>query len=58
VGDATWDMLAARAASMTGVGITTGAADAPTLRRAGAAIVHPTLEELHAELVLRRVLPG
>jgi HAD superfamily hydrolase (TIGR01509 family) len=58
VGDATWDMLAARAAAMTGIGITTGAADAITLRRAGAAIVHPTIVELHAALVDRRVLPA
>ena len=44
VGDATWDMLAARAASMTGIGITTGAADAMTLRRAGRPRRPPTLE--------------
>lgn len=58
VGDATWDMLAARAASMPAIGITTGAADETTLRRAGATIVHPTLVELHAELTQRRVLPA
>jgi len=58
VGDATWDMLAARAAGMVGIGITTGAADEVTLRRAGAANVWPTVEGLHAELRGRGLLPG
>lgn len=58
VGDATWDMLAARAAGMVAIGITTGAADEATLIRAGAHVVHPTLRELHADLVARRLLAG
>lgn len=39
VGDATWDMIAARSAMMTGIGVPSGASDARTLRVAGAAIV-------------------
>lgn len=58
VGDATWDMLAARAANMTAIGVTTGVTDAEALRRAGASMVHPTLEGLHRDLVQRRLLPG
>jgi len=58
VGDATWDMLAARAAGMVGIGITTGAVDETALRRAGAAAVLPTVEGLHAELRDRGLLPG
>ena len=58
VGDATWDMLAARAAAMLPIGITTGAVDDATLRRAGAAAVWPTVDGLHAELRGRGLLPG
>jgi pyrophosphatase PpaX len=58
VGDATWDMLAARAAGMVAIGITTGAVDEPTLRRAGATTVHPTVEGLHADLRKRGLLPA
>jgi HAD superfamily hydrolase (TIGR01509 family) len=44
VGDSTWDMLAAVAAGMIGVGVTAGAAvDAATLRRAGATATVPGL---------------
>ena len=46
VGDATWDMLAAVAAGMVGIGVTTGAVDAATLRSAGASHVVGTLAEL------------
>jgi HAD superfamily hydrolase (TIGR01509 family) len=46
VGDATWDMLAATAAGMIAVGVTTGAADAATLRTAGARHVVASLAEL------------
>ena len=49
VGDATWDMLAALAASMVGIGVPYGAVDAAQLRDAGAAVV-TTLDELRAEL--------
>ena len=58
VGDATWDMLAARAAGMVGIGITTGAVDEAALRRAGASIVWPTVAGLLDELRARRLLPG
>jgi HAD superfamily hydrolase (TIGR01509 family) len=50
VGDATWDMRAARAAKMIAVGVTTGAVDASTLLEAGAAVAIATLVELTAEL--------
>ena len=46
VGDATWDMLAAVAAGMIAVGVTTGAVDAATLRQAGAVAVVASLAEL------------
>jgi HAD superfamily hydrolase (TIGR01509 family) len=46
VGDATWDMLAAVAAGMVGIGVTSGAVDAATLRDAGASHVVATLAEL------------
>ncbi|HEX6138961.1 MAG TPA: HAD family phosphatase [Candidatus Limnocylindria bacterium] len=47
VGDSTWDMRAAVAARMRGVGVTAGAAvDADALRAAGAAAVVATLAEL------------
>jgi HAD superfamily hydrolase (TIGR01509 family) len=46
VGDATWDMLAAVAAGMVGIGVTTGAVDAATLWGAGATHVVATLAEL------------
>jgi HAD superfamily hydrolase (TIGR01509 family) len=44
VGDSTWDMLAAVAAGMIGIGVTAGAAvDAATLLRAGATATVPDL---------------
>ena len=46
VGDSTWDMLAARAAGMIAIGVTTGAVDAATLLRAGARQVVASLLEL------------
>jgi HAD superfamily hydrolase (TIGR01509 family) len=47
VGDATWDVLAARAAGMVAVGVTAGSAvDEAALRRAGAALVVGSLAEL------------
>jgi pyrophosphatase PpaX len=46
VGDATWDMLAASAAGMIPVGVTSGAADAVALRAAGARWVVASLAEL------------
>jgi phosphoglycolate phosphatase len=46
VGDATWDMLAAVAAGMVGIGVTTGAVDASRLRDAGESHVVATLAVL------------
>ncbi|MDP9467514.1 MAG: HAD family hydrolase [Chloroflexota bacterium] len=46
VGDATWDMLAAVAAGMPAIGVTSGAVDAATLFAAGAARVVASLAEL------------
>ncbi len=46
VGDATWDMLAASAAGMVGVGVTSGPVDAATLLGAGARWVVASLAEL------------
>ncbi|MEX0625524.1 MAG: HAD family hydrolase [Chloroflexota bacterium] len=46
VGDATWDMLAASAAGMIAVGVTSGAVDAATLLNAGARHVVASLSEL------------
>jgi HAD superfamily hydrolase (TIGR01509 family) len=46
VGDATWDMLAAVAAGMPAIGVTTGAVDATTLMIAGAALVVGSLAEI------------
>jgi HAD superfamily hydrolase (TIGR01509 family) len=46
VGDATWDMLAALAAGMPAIGVTTGAVDAATLFAAGATRVVASIAEL------------
>jgi HAD superfamily hydrolase (TIGR01509 family) len=46
VGDATWDMLAAVAAGMPAVGVTSGPVDAATLFAAGAARVVASLADL------------
>ena len=49
IGDSTWDMLAAVAAGMTGIGVTAGAAvDAAALRAAGATLVVTDLAALAA----------
>ena len=51
VGDSTWDMRAAVAAGMTGIGVTAGAAvGADALRDAGAALVVETMIQLAATL--------
>lgn len=50
VGDSTWDMLAARAARMLGIGLPTGAVSAASLQVAGASVVLASLTELTAEL--------
>jgi len=57
VGDATWDMRAARAAAMVAVGVPSGAATHETLLAAGAHLVMPSLHELRAELQRRGLLP-
>ena len=46
VGDSTWDMLAAVAAGMVPVGVTSGAVDAPALVAAGAEAVVASIDEL------------
>ena len=46
VGDATWDMLAASAAGMVPIGVTSGAADSGTLLGAGARWVIASLGDL------------
>jgi phosphoglycolate phosphatase-like HAD superfamily hydrolase len=55
VGDATWDMLASKAARMTAIGVACGAADESQLREAGADIV-TTLEALELELHRRELI--
>jgi HAD superfamily hydrolase (TIGR01509 family) len=51
VGDARWDMLAASAAGMCPVGVTTGAATADDLRVAGAVAVVGRCDELLGQLI-------
>jgi HAD superfamily hydrolase (TIGR01509 family) len=48
VGDSTFDMRAARAAGMEPIGVTTGSADAATLREAGASEIYGSLVDLIA----------
>jgi beta-phosphoglucomutase-like phosphatase (HAD superfamily) len=57
VGDSTWDMVAAAAAGMIGIGVTTGAADEDALLAAGAVVTIEDLTVLLAEL-RRRGLPS
>lgn len=56
VGDSTWDMRAARAAAMTGVGIASGAVGRETLVAAGARLAYDRIPELHAELARRGLI--
>lgn len=58
VGDATWDMLAAKAAGMPGVGVTSGVVDATSLLRAGAVMVVRSAASLHEELHARGLVAG
>ncbi|MBA2300306.1 MAG: HAD-IA family hydrolase [Chloroflexi bacterium] len=54
IGDSTWDMVAAVAAAMIPIGVTTGSAvDAAALHGAGAAAVAETLTELAESLAAR-----
>jgi HAD superfamily hydrolase (TIGR01509 family) len=50
VGDATWDMRAAKAAAMPGVGVPSGAVGAEALAAAGAAVIVGSLDELADDL--------
>jgi HAD superfamily hydrolase (TIGR01509 family) len=50
VGDSRWDMLAAVAAGMIPIGVTTGSADADELQRAGAILVVDHLDKLAGAL--------
>ena len=50
VGDSRWDMLAAVAAGMIPIGVTTGSANADELQQAGAILVVDHLDELTAAL--------
>ena len=56
VGDSAWDMLAGAAAGMSGIGVTTGATDAVSLRDAGAVAVIDGLPALRDELLARRLI--
>jgi HAD superfamily hydrolase (TIGR01509 family) len=50
VGDSTWDMRSAVAAGMTAIGVLAGSAvDEASLRDAGAAVIHRTLDDLAFE---------
>jgi beta-phosphoglucomutase-like phosphatase (HAD superfamily) len=50
VGDAVWDLLAARRAGMLSVGVLTGGYGADELLGAGAFRVYRGLDELHASI--------
>ena len=56
VGDATWDMLAARAAGMPGIGVVSGVVAPEALRESGARVTLDSLQPLHAELRRRGVV--
>ena len=53
VGDATWDMAAAAAAGMVGIGVASGAVDADELTEAGASVAVESLDSLREELERR-----
>ena len=57
VGDAVWDILAARRANMLGVGLLSGGYGADELSQAGAFRVYRDTEELHDSLDELGVLP-
>jgi HAD superfamily hydrolase (TIGR01509 family) len=57
VGDATWDVMAARACGMPSVAIASGAVSADALAAAGATTV-TTFEELAADLRRRSLIPA
>jgi len=57
VGDAVWDLLAARRAGMLGVGLLTGGYGEDELSKAGAFRVYRDTAELHRSLDELGVLP-
>jgi HAD superfamily hydrolase (TIGR01509 family) len=50
VGDSRWDMVAANAAGMLAVGVSTGATSEAELRKSGADVTYPTLRELLVDI--------
>lgn len=58
VGDATWDMIAARSAMMAGIGVPSGATDAATLRASGALVVVGHLGDVLVMLQDRGLIPA
>ncbi len=58
VGDATWDMIAARSAMMIGTGVPSGLTDARTLYSAGAMLVVEHLGQLHQVLRAGGAVPA
>ena len=50
VGDSRWDMVAARAAGMRAIAVTTGATTEADLAQSGADVIYPTLAEFMAEI--------
>jgi HAD superfamily hydrolase (TIGR01549 family) len=58
VGDAVWDVLAARRAGMLSVGVLTGGYGEEELLRAGAFVVYRDAAELHEALDELGVVPG
>ncbi len=56
VGDAVWDILAANAAGMIGIGLPTGAVSSRQLMTAGAVVVVDGLDPLRIELARRGLL--
>jgi HAD superfamily hydrolase (TIGR01509 family) len=58
IGDATWDMLAARAAGMTAIGVATGAASQADLTEAGAHVTFPGFPALREAMVQQGLIGG
>lgn len=57
IGDSVWDMRAARAAQMIGIGVATGAVPMETLRDAGAVLCFASLIDVQRDLITRGKLP-
>ena len=58
IGATSWDMIAARAAGVAGIGVASGTATGEVLRAAGARAVVDDLHELHEELSRRGLVAG